>query len=309
MKYILSLFIVAALCFTVGIGTASAAGNTSGDGRYSFQLENDGYSLPTWYWNGYTYVEGRHGQSYNIRVFNHTGKRVEAVVTVDGRDAITGQLGDYKKNRGYVIKPYSSVLIKGFRTSWRNVAGFYFTDIENSYSARMGSGQHVGVIGVAVFEEKTRRKPRRPVYVPRSPRKRGLGTSYGQPRPPAAPSFDDDALGGAAKSRSAEASESRREAPASRQRDGYRTPAPSQSIGTGYGSQEYSPASSTEFQRKSRRPGARLSIYYDDRQSLIDRGIIPRPKPRPRPRPQQPNPFPRNADPGFAPPPPSYYWE
>ncbi|MBN2714363.1 MAG: hypothetical protein JXX14_00835, partial [Deltaproteobacteria bacterium] len=218
MKYILSAIIMSALCLTVMAGTASAADNTSNDGKYSFQLEADGYGLPTWHWNGYTYVEGRQGQRYNIRVFNHTAKRVEAVVTVDGRDSISGQLGDYKKNRGYVIGPYSSVLIKGFRTSWRNVAGFYFTDIEDSYAARMGSAGNVGVIGVAVFEEKTRRERREPVYVAPSPRKQTLGTGYGSSR-----SSADEAS----------------EAPARRSRGSYHQPAQSQSIGTGYGSSEY----------------------------------------------------------------------
>ena len=183
MKYIFSFIIFAALLTLFGVSPAAASNNTSTDGKYSFQLEADGYSLPAWYWNGYTFVEGQRGQRYNIRVFNHSNRRVEAVVTVDGRDAISGQLGDYKSNRGYVVEPWSSVLIKGFRTSWSDVAGFYFTDIENSYSARMGSGEHVGVIGVAVFEEKSRREVRRPIRVTPSPRNRGLGTGYGSNAP------------------------------------------------------------------------------------------------------------------------------
>ena len=300
-NYIPIAFIIGVLCLPLRSTTANAANDTSNDGLYSFQLEADGISLPTWHWNGYTYVAGRQGQRYNIRVFNHSAQRVEAVVTVDGRDAISGQPGDYRQNRGYVIDAYSSVLIKGFRTSWRDVAGFYFTDIEDSYSARMGSAQHVGVIGVAVFEEKTQRHRKYPVYVAPAPRKRGLGTGYGHSRSTAPQESE------AAKSARMDAAESMDGdgAPASR-RGTTRKPAPSQHIGTGFGSNEYSPASSTEFNRKSRRPNARLSIYYDDRENLIARGVIPQPRRRPSP---QPNPFPRNTDSGFAPPPPTYYWE
>ncbi|MBN2342726.1 MAG: hypothetical protein JXX29_16905 [Deltaproteobacteria bacterium] len=292
--------ILAACIFTlIAVHAEAGTNDSSANGRYSFQIETTyGSSLPTHYWNGYTYVEGREGQGYNIRVFNHSGKRIEAVVTVDGRDAISGELGNYLNNRGYVIEPYGSVLIKGFRTSWNNVAGFYFTDIEDSYSARMGSGQHVGVIGVAVFEEKERNRPRpKPIQI--APRKKRLGTGYGSRGHQHAEEAESSA--------DAAAPSSSREG--ARRSRGTRTHAPSQSIGTGYGTREYSPATQTEFERKSRRPHARLAIYYDDKESLIERGIIPRPKPPVKKR-RTPNPFPENNDPGFAPPPPPrHYWE
>lgn len=298
MKYINPMATLVAVCaFLLSFQVAAKTNDTSSDGRYSFQIESYGASLPTHFWNGYTFVEGKQGQGYNIRVFNHSANRVEAVVTVDGRDTITGEIGNYQKNRGYVIQPYSSVLIKGFRTSWNNVAGFYFTDIDNSYSERMGSGAHVGVIGVAVFEEKQRRRPRpKPIHI--TPRKKRLGTGYGR--------------GEAARGHEAESSDLDAAAPsysARGERKARRNNVPRQSIGTGYGNREYSPATQTEFKRKSRRPTAGLSIYYDDRESLIDRGIIRRPRPPVRRRPA-PNPFPANTNQGFAPPPPpAYYWE
>jgi hypothetical protein len=70
---------------------------------------------------------------------NNSGERVEAVVTVDGRDVVSGELGNYKTQRGYVIEAYGSVVIEGFRQSLDQVAAFRFTDIGNSYSARRGS--------------------------------------------------------------------------------------------------------------------------------------------------------------------------
>lgn len=288
-RTLLSLWIVTAFLHT-SYANANLSDNAH-SGKYSFQVEQSyGGILPTYHHNGYAFVEGYQGQQYNIRVFNHSAKRIEAVVTVDGRDAVGGKIGNYKKNRGYVIDPYSFVLIKGFRTSWNNIASFYFTDIEDSYAARMGSTANVGVIGVAIFEEKVRmyRKPIR--IAPRS--KRGLGKRYdnhshaeAQEAAPASPSQTRSYI-----------REKKQHAPSNKQ-----------GIGTGYGAKEYSPATQTQFRRKSRNPNAKMAIYYDDHEGLIARGVIRRP--RPPARPPHPNPFPANQDAGFAPPPPQYYWE
>ncbi len=302
-------FVLAVFAFTVVTAGACNAQarrgkrNVSPNGEYSFQVESGGRALPTYTHRGRTYVEGRWGRSYQIRVFNHTGRRVEAVVSVDGRDAISGQVGNYRSQRGYVIQPYDSVLIEGFRTSWSNVATFRFTDVGDSYAARMGDATNVGVIGVAVFKERTYRPPPRPPIVPYRPKQR-LGTRYG---------------GGGKKSSQAPAGEA---APApsyemddlaSSGADGYgaapRREKRSQNLGTQYGEDTYSPSTNTHFERRStRRPDALLAVRYDDRQGLIARGVLPRPRPQHRPS-RRPNPFPNSPEPGFAPPPPSYYWE
>ncbi|HWZ91085.1 MAG TPA: hypothetical protein VNW92_19625, partial [Polyangiaceae bacterium] len=122
---------------------------------YSFTVEDEnGNALPTFRQDGRTFLLGEPGQRYNIRVRNPTAQRVEAVVSVDGRDAVSGDPGDYVNGRGYVIPPYGSTLVEGFRRSYEEVASFRFTSPENSYSARMGTPQNVGVIGVAFFPER-----------------------------------------------------------------------------------------------------------------------------------------------------------
>jgi hypothetical protein len=259
-------------------------------GDFTVQIESDDGTLPTYTYRGYTYVEGRRGLRYSIRVSNSSGERVEAVVTVDGRDVITGRQGDYRHGRGYVIEPYGSVEIDGFRTSWSGVAAFRFTDVEDSYASRMGDDSDVGVIGVAVFREK-RYEPLPIYYGDYDGYREGrLGSARGK----AAPSASADAAGGYG---------------------AFEDERAQQGIGTGYGEDRYSPASQTTFERRSRRPDARLAVYYDDHQGLVSRGVIRRYDP-PRPRPYEPNPFPRNSDPGFAPPPPPqrnpfnpYAWE
>ncbi|MCP4676711.1 MAG: hypothetical protein GY854_14605 [Deltaproteobacteria bacterium] len=285
-------------------GHASRRGrrNISPNGEFSFQVESNGRALPTYNHRGRTYVEGRMGKDYQIRVFNHTSRRVETVATVDGRDAISGNVGDYRNQRGYVIEPYDSVLIDGFRTSWQRVAAFRFTDVGDSYAARMGDATNVGVIGVAVFKERTYRPKPRP-SIAKERRKKRLGTRYGggsdrslgKAKSRSSHSYEmDDLAGGAA----CEPAPSRRDKRSN--------------LGTQYGEDTYSPSTSTQFMRKnSRKPDALLAVRYDDHQGLIARGVLPRPRPRPvyhRPSPK-PNPFPNSPEPGFAPPPPRYYWE
>ena len=133
-------------------------------GEFSVQIDSDDGTLPTYRHGGYTYVEGRRGLRYTIRVSNSTGERVEAVVTVDGRDVITGRQGNYRRQRGYVIEPYVSVNIDGCRTSWSGVAAFRFTDIDDSYATRMGDDSDGGVICGAIFRENDRDRQPLPPY-------------------------------------------------------------------------------------------------------------------------------------------------
>lgn len=280
---------IAATALLAGAPEALAGGNVSRGGQFSFRLESNGRVLPTYHHRGRTYVEGRRGERYKIRVMNHTGERIEAVVTVDGRDVITGRHGNYRSQRGYVIQPWGSLTIDGFRTSWSGVAAFRFTEIYDSYAARMGDASNVGVVGVAVFKERTHRpQPRPPIAYGK--RKSGLGSGYG--------------AGGSAQPPAAES------APAPHRDADELARDRGQGIGTGYGEDQYSPATSTRFERRNKsRPDARLKLFYDDREGLIARGVIPRPYYPPPPPPYPyPEPYPY-YEPGFAPPPPPYYWE
>lgn len=103
---------------------------------------------------GTTFVAGELGERYALRLVNDSADRLEVVVSVDGRDVLSGKVGDFKRQRGYVIDPFGEVVIDGFRRSLDHVAAFRFSSVRNSYSARRGTPQHVGVIGVAVFREK-----------------------------------------------------------------------------------------------------------------------------------------------------------
>jgi hypothetical protein len=100
-----------------------------------------------------TYVVGQAGERYSILLSNRTGRRFEAVATVDGLDVINGQPGSLS-NRGYLLEPHATLAIDGFRQSDDTVAAFRFGKVAGSYAAQTGSARDVGVIGVAFFAER-----------------------------------------------------------------------------------------------------------------------------------------------------------
>lgn len=115
--------------------------------------DNHGNALPGTNHKGQIYVAGQKDQRYNLRITNTTGKRVIAVITVDGRNVLSGKKGTFG-DRGYVLSAYQTAVIDGWRQTDETVAAFVFGSKEGAYSTEMGSPENVGVIGVAVFEEK-----------------------------------------------------------------------------------------------------------------------------------------------------------
>ncbi len=257
---------------------------------YSFSVEDEnGNSLSTFAKDGRTFLLGEPGLRYNIRVRNPTGQRVEAVVSVDGRDAMSGQPGDYVNQRGYVIPAYGSLLVEGFRRSMEEVAAFRFTSPEDSYSSRMGTPQNVGVIGVAFFPERVRppapvvRRPRplpRPAPLPYDYSGDGRGSRYldgesarDAARAPMKRSAPAASPAPASEGRADSAARPRAEAKGSYQND----LGPSGSVnnlGTEFGESHESVVSSVSFERASATHPALLStLRYDDADGLNARGI------------------------------------
>lgn len=129
----------------------------TGDGLLAITLIDDnGRSLPAADVDGRRYVIGNQGQAYRIGVENHSRDRFEVVSSVDGLDVIDGEMAALHK-RGYIVEPFSSLVIDGWRTSTETVAAFRFAAIEESYADRTGQPRDIGVIGVAFFGEQARR--------------------------------------------------------------------------------------------------------------------------------------------------------
>jgi hypothetical protein len=257
-----------------------------------------GGALPVFYHEGRTFVLGEPGERYVVRVTNPTAERVEAVVSVDGRDAISGRVADYRAQRGYIVPPYGSVTIDGFRQSLSAVAAFRFANPEDSYSARMGTPENVGIVGVALFAERNRRPAPQPVL--RAPRP---SARYDADGPSARDERDSRRADGAATRRSAESAppapakgeaESRGRGPTAAPRDSV------DNLGTEYGETRESNVVEVPFERASSRPTRVLSVRYDDVDGLRARGIDVRPR-WSRRAPEEPEAFPNSR---FAQPPP-----
>ena len=241
---------------------------------YSFSVEDEnGNSLTTFVKDGRTFLLGEAGLRYNIRVRNPTNQRIEAVVSVDGRDALSGEPGDYVNQRGYVIPAYGSLLVEGFRRSMEEVAVFRFSGAQDSYSSRMGTPQNVGVIGVAFFPERVR--PSQPVVRRARPLPRPAPLPYDSSR--ATRDLDDE--GAAASPKMKSSAEGRGDSPArSREelkgamRDDYRNNV--NNLGTEFGESHQSEVTSVSFERASPSHPALLStLRYDDADGLRARGI------------------------------------
>jgi hypothetical protein len=241
-----------------------------------------GHALRVVAFRGSHYVAGRPGARYAIRVSNRSGARVLAVMSVDGVNIVSGQTASWQQS-GYVLEPWQTHEITGWRKSQREVAAFEFTALPDSYAARTGRPDDVGVIGVAVFGE----RPAVPAPTQELSRddsrgraEGGVGAAAERAAPSAAPAPAQDA------------------AKPSAQRS---TVEPAQKLGTGHGAREDSYASTTTFVRSSSQPLALVTIQYDRYENLVRAGVI-----RDGRRTPQPRPFPRADVPGFVPDPPSW---
>jgi len=267
-------------------------------------LRDDGESLPTYALRDRFYVQGNAGERYVIRVINPTARRIEAVVSVDGLDAIDGEAGDLRK-RGYVVPPYGETRIEGFRTSQADVATFRFSSVAGSYAGQKGKARNVGVIAVALFEERPAAEPEIIVgqappppprrYRPydrddfdasRAPAPASPPPQHARTEAPRKAASDSARSGAAAESRSAPAAAPvGGYAPPSDAGDGAgmaeSAPAPRERLGLGteFGEQRSSAVSYTRFVRAPGRPVAIAELRYNDSAGLIALGIPVQPLP------------------------------
>lgn len=121
-------------------------------------VDAGGAPLPTFANGGRNLAQGEVGQRYMIEIVNQSANRFEAVVTVDGLDVIDGRPGALSK-RGYLVAPFATVDIDGFRQNMDQVAAFRFGSVRGSYAGQKGNDRNVGVIGVALFAERGAQQP------------------------------------------------------------------------------------------------------------------------------------------------------
>jgi hypothetical protein len=277
-------------------------------------VSESGGILPTYQHRGRFYVLGEVGERYSVRVTNPTGERVEAVISIDGLDAVDGHTADFVHKRGYVVPAYGSLVVDGFRVSMDDVATFRFSSVPSSYAGRKGQARHVGVVGVALFREQRQE----PVYMP-GPYQPGYDKDDDR-------DYDEEAAPTARKSASPPPTREPAPSPAPAEAappsgghnrstecyhcggEGQGTNTPYRpGLGTEFGERRGSRVSYVPFVRANgSRPYAVVEVRYNDRDGLVALGI-------PLSRPSDPNdlwlretanPFPHS---GYAAPPPG--WE
>ena len=116
-------------------------------------LDENGAPLQAMSVGGRVYLIGEAGRRYALRIENHTNRRYEAVVSVDGLDVVDGQPASLDK-RGYVIDPFATLTVDGFRRNYDEVAAFRFGAVSQSYAAKTSGDRNVGVVGLAFFAER-----------------------------------------------------------------------------------------------------------------------------------------------------------
>jgi hypothetical protein len=285
---------------------AQSAQMRSRSGPYELQVLVGGRPVRTFWHEGETWALGQLGERYTLRVSNHSSRPIEAVISVDGRDVIDGQPGNVGK-RGYLVPAYGVADIDGWRISQSQAAAFRFSSVSDSYAERTGSGREVGVIGVAIFEQ----RPPPVAYIPPpaypEPEEQPCCTHGAREKAelepqqhmndasgpvPAAPSASAPA-----KSAGGEGRAMAEDAPVARKKS-------RSGLGTEYGEALNSSIRETYFERASSRPSAVVGCRYNDRDGLIAQGIDVDGLSETMAR--------RTADPfpvverGFAPPPPGW---
>ena len=252
-----------------------------------------GQWLPEYPHRGRTWVPGEPGHRYAVRLTNTTGERVLVVLSIDGVNAVSGQTAAASQT-GYVLAPWQSTEVAGWRKSLDDIAQFYFTDLPDSYAARTGRPNDVGVVGIAVFREARPISYAPPYSPPPYPQPYPYPSPY--PRP-----YDEAKSRDSAGNASAPSAAPRRAAAESSAAygDAERGDAERQRIGTGHGQREWAPVSRTDFVRASRSPEQVTQLRYDESAALVALGILPRAYPH-WPRGDEPQAFPS----GFAADPP-----
>jgi hypothetical protein len=250
---------------------------------------DNGSTLPTHMHDGMLYVAGAPGHRYAVRIVNRTGARVMTVLSVDGVNAISGETAGTQQS-GYVLDAYQSTDVDGWRKNMSEIAQFNFTALENSYAARTGRPDNVGVIGVAVFREK-----QRPVVPDErigmaAPAQPLMGAARDAAAPAPAPPTSTASAGAAAPMQKALAENAAAPGEARASDSARYREARSEPLGTGHGARESSYASYTSFERESSNPNEVDSVWYDSYRNLVARGVIPAPRPiavEPQPFPNQ----------------------
>jgi hypothetical protein len=122
------------------------------------QLQVDGDAAPLYVSpNGDRrhYFEAFAGRNYSVVLRNNSARRIGVLLTVDGLNVVNGEVTRLASDEPmYVLGPWESATIRGWRSSMDEVRRFVFVDEKRSYASRTGqANSDMGWIRVLAFRE------------------------------------------------------------------------------------------------------------------------------------------------------------
>ena len=274
----IALMVLAAVALIIGVGTVTARHAAESeptieplepvadDNGFSVELIIEGRPAAEYFARGRRYVEALENAEYELRIHNPTASRVAVALSVDGMNTIDARHTNAFDAHKWVIEPYGTISVRGWQMSSENARRFYFTTERDSYGAKIGQTQNLGVIAAVFFRE------RRPIVItpvtPGRPNDKSINRDEDRTRNEPVPSSGESAgtLGNrdAAKERSANAY----------------PPPDDESAATGIGRTISNGVTWIKMDLDPR-PAAEVTIRYEFRAGLVRLGIVPRDDPRP----------------------------
>ncbi|MCC5612852.1 hypothetical protein LC612_40760, partial [Nostoc sp. CHAB 5834] len=98
------------------------------------------------------YVAAKKGEKFALRVRNTTPNRVMAVLSVDGVNLLSGEVGD-GLHKGYVLRPFESMSVERWKGSKKSSYALEFGGDLTRYAQQPPLPEMAGVIGLDVFGE------------------------------------------------------------------------------------------------------------------------------------------------------------
>jgi len=149
--------------------------------RFEVDVLVDGRPLSVYQSRGRTYVEAVRDEEYEIRLRNRSSDPVAVALFVDGLNTIDASRSSAWDASKWVVGPYQTITIRGWQMDSDYARRFYFTTERDSYAAKLGQRNNLGVISAVFYRE------RRPVITPpppcRQPCPQPYPGHYPMPRP------------------------------------------------------------------------------------------------------------------------------
>src|SRR6267378_1829180 len=230
---------------------------------FTVEVLVDGRRLTEYAARGRRYDEELEGAEYEVRVHNPSGARMAVALSVDGLNSIDARHTSAWDAHKWVIEPYGTISVRGWQMSGESARRFYFTTERDSYAAKLGQAQNLGLITAVFFRE------RRPVTIMATPRPDKEERSRDERSSPEPKTMGE----------SSASSQGGRDAAKTRSAPSY-PPPDDESAATGIGRSVRNDVQWIKLDLDAR-PAGEITIRYEYRASLVRLGIIPRDYPRP----------------------------